>query len=81
MTSDESLEPLLTAAEVAVVLGIAVGTVRNWAAQKRLPSAKLNGALRFRPSDLRQWIGRCHRPVQDERLGLRVDCQAAGGGI
>jgi excisionase family DNA binding protein len=69
MTTDEPrVAPLLTADEVARLLHVAVGTVRNWAYQRRLPSTKVNGALRFRPADIQGVIERGRRESQDERL-------------
>jgi excisionase family DNA binding protein len=69
MTTDEAaLKPLLTASEVARVLHVAVGTVRNWAYQRRLPSTKVNGILRFRPADIQGVIERGRRESQDTRL-------------
>ena len=62
MTTDEAaLTPLLTASEVARVLHVAVGTVRNWAQQRRLPSTKVNGTLRFRRADIQAVIDRGER--------------------
>jgi excisionase family DNA binding protein len=68
MTTDEArLAPLLTADEVARLLHVAVGTVRNWARERRLPSTKVNGALRFRPADIQGVIERGTREPQDTR--------------
>ena len=69
MTTDEAgLTPLLTASEVGRLLHVAVGTVRNWAYQRRLPSTKVNGALRFRPADIQAVIERGTRESRETRL-------------
>lgn len=47
---------LLTAAEAAHFLGYTEGTVRNKASNGEIPTVKLGVALRFRLSDLRQWV-------------------------
>jgi excisionase family DNA binding protein len=47
---------LLTAREVAELLGFAAGTIVDWAEQGRLPHFKLGSALRFRESEIVEWI-------------------------
>ena len=49
-------EVLWTARDVAALYQVSAGTIRNWSSQKKLPSLKVNGALRFRPSVLREWL-------------------------
>jgi excisionase family DNA binding protein len=51
-----ALERLLTAREVAELLGFASGTVVNWAERGEVPSFKLGGRLRFRESEVVEWI-------------------------
>lgn len=53
-------ERLLTAREVADLLGFAAGTIVDWAEQGRLPYFKIGSALRFRESELVEWID-CQR--------------------
>ena len=61
---------VLTASELAAAWNVSPGTVRNWASQRRLPSVKINGALRFRPSDLQRWLTGRKRPVAG------IECQS-----
>lgn len=50
-------ERLLTAREVAELLGMAPATVLDWFEAGRLPGFKLNGrAVRFRPSEVAAWL-------------------------
>lgn len=65
--SGNSLEDrLLTAAEAARYLGYAEGTVRNYAAEGKIPSVKLP-ALRFRRSALDAWIEERDAEVRAQR--------------
>jgi excisionase family DNA binding protein len=47
---------LLTAREVAAVLGFAAGTIVDWAEAGRIPHFKIGKALRFRESEILEWI-------------------------
>ena len=47
---------LLTAAEAGRFLGYSEGTVRNKASAGEIPYVKLGTALRFRLSDLEDWV-------------------------
>jgi excisionase family DNA binding protein len=48
---------LLTAREVAELLGVSASTVLDWFEARRLPGFKLNGhAVRFRESELEAWL-------------------------
>jgi excisionase family DNA binding protein len=47
---------LLTAREVAELLGFAAGTIVDWAEQDRIPHFKIGSALRFRESEIVDWI-------------------------
>jgi excisionase family DNA binding protein len=47
---------LLTAREVAELLGFASGTIVDWAEQGRIPHFKIRSALRFRESELVEWL-------------------------
>lgn len=50
------IEPLLTAAELAEILGFSAGTVVDWSERGELPSFKLGGKLRFRESEVEAWL-------------------------
>jgi excisionase family DNA binding protein len=47
---------LLTAREVAELLGFAADTIVDWAEQGRIPYFKIGSALRFRESEVVDWI-------------------------
>lgn len=49
-------ERLLTARELAELLGFAAGTVVDWAERGELPAFKLGGRLRFRESEVLDWL-------------------------
>jgi excisionase family DNA binding protein len=50
------LEPLLTAREVADILNVSASTVLDWHECGRLPSFKLGRAVRFRRSEIAEWL-------------------------
>jgi excisionase family DNA binding protein len=50
------LERLLTAAEIADLLGFQPGTVVDWAERGEVPSFKVGGRLRFRESEVAGWL-------------------------
>jgi len=49
-------ERLLTARELAELLGFQAGTVVDWAEAGTLPAFKLGGRLRFRESEVLAWL-------------------------
>jgi excisionase family DNA binding protein len=51
-----TLDRLLTAREVAELLGFAAGTIVDWAEQGRIPHFKIGQALRFRESEVVEWL-------------------------
>lgn len=61
-----SEDRLLTAAAAAEFLGYSEGTVRNKASAGELPFVKLGTALRFRLSELEQWVA--ERDAEGKRL-------------
>lgn len=56
------LDRLLTAAEVADLLGFQPGTVVNWAERGEVPSFKVGGRLRFRQSEVVAWLEERRQP-------------------
>ena len=50
------LEQLLTTRALADLLGFAPGTIIDWAERGELPSFKVGGRLRFRESEILDWI-------------------------
>jgi excisionase family DNA binding protein len=49
-------ERLLTARELAELLGFAAGTIVDWAETGEVPAFKLGGRLRFRESEVEAWL-------------------------
>jgi PTS system nitrogen regulatory IIA component len=49
-------ERLLTARELADLLGFAAGTVVDWAERGDVPAFKIGGRLRFRESEVLAWL-------------------------
>ena len=50
------LEPLLKARELAELLGFSPATVVDWAERGELPAFKIGGRLRFRESEVAEWL-------------------------
>ncbi len=62
-----TLERLLTARELADVLGMAPATVLDWHEAGRIPSFKIGTAVRFRASEVEAWLDGCRRgPIESE---------------
>jgi excisionase family DNA binding protein len=64
-------DQLLTASEVADMLGFAAGTIVDWAEAGKVPAFKLGGRLRFRWSEVSEWLeeqrvisASCQRPMR-----------------
>lgn len=61
-------EPLVTANFIADVLGVRPDTVLDWFEDGRLPGFKVGRAVRFRWSEIEEWLTACRRgpdrPVQ-----------------
>ena len=61
----ESLEPLLTVQELATYLGVPVATIYGWRYRREGPTGfRIGRHLRFRRSDVEDWITQQHRPAQ-----------------
>ncbi len=50
------MERLLTVTEVAGILQISPGTLRNWCSSRQINFVKVNGAVRFDPSEISTFI-------------------------
>lgn len=50
------IEPLLTAAELAEILGFSAATVVDWSEAGTIPAFKIGGRLRFRESEVEDWL-------------------------
>ena len=51
-----SLEPMLTASQLAEVLGFQPGTIVGWYERGELPGYRIGGRLRFRESEIVEWL-------------------------
>jgi excisionase family DNA binding protein len=49
-------ERLLTARELAELLGFAAGTIVDWAEAGKVPAFKVGGRFRFRASEVEAWL-------------------------
>jgi excisionase family DNA binding protein len=59
MTSDAVTGRLLTARQVAELIGVSTETVLRWTRRGELPAIRLpGGALRYREADLDDWLSR-----------------------
>jgi len=52
----EDLERLMTVREVADLMQLNSKTVERMARSGRLPSLRVSGRVRFRPSDIASWL-------------------------
>jgi excisionase family DNA binding protein len=66
-------ERLLTAADLAEVLGFAAGTIVDWAEKGTIPAFKVGGRLRFREREVLEWL-------EAQRVGPRPSNGPAAGG-
>jgi excisionase family DNA binding protein len=64
------MESMMTARQVAELLGVHENWVYDQAASGELPSYKLGGTRRFDPGELRGWITE-HREAERERPAKR----------
>jgi excisionase family DNA binding protein len=54
------IERLLTAAELAGLLGFSPATIVDWYERGDLPGLKVGGRLRFRESEVEAWLEARH---------------------
>ena len=54
--TNETRSEILIATEIALWLRMKGSTIYAWAAAGKIPSVKLNGAIRFVRSDIERWI-------------------------
>jgi excisionase family DNA binding protein len=72
-------ERLLTAREVADLLGFARGTIVDWFEAGKLPGFRVGGRLRFRASEVEVWLeGHRRGPEVTECAGREVSRQPSG---
>lgn len=65
MSGERNGEPLWGYEEAAEYLGVAVSTVKRWAAQRKIPVVKLGQLNRFLPSALRAWVAENSQPAEE----------------
>lgn len=66
-----SAERLLSAAELAELLGFAPGTIVDWAERGSVPAFKLGGRLRFRLAEVEAWLEGQRLPESRTQGGKR----------
>jgi excisionase family DNA binding protein len=76
------LEIYMTIEEVAAYLKLAAQTIRKYVLNKSIPYRKVKKSVRFRLSEIEQWIdnggGDCSGPAEEGREGdLFADVEAA----
>lgn len=68
-TTTSTIESLLDADQVAERLGVEPRFVRRLVEERRIPFCKLGKFVRFRPSDIDEWLGNCTVDRVDHCLG------------
>jgi excisionase family DNA binding protein len=61
-------EPLLTVQELSEATKIARSTLYEWAHEGYIPHLKVRGCLRFRSSEVSQWLEQHSRPGRQESI-------------
>ncbi len=67
-----ALERLYTAEQVAELFSLKRKTIYGWAEQGRIPCYKIGKALRFRESELREFIETSRIPLTDSKTQIKV---------
>jgi excisionase family DNA binding protein len=55
------MERLLNIKELSQVLSVKAGTIYTWIHQELIPYYKLNGLVRFRESEINEWLKKKQR--------------------
>lgn len=55
---------LVDANAIAEYLGVSYQTVCRWAGERRIPSVKIGGALRFKMSAIEHWVSENERKAR-----------------
>jgi excisionase family DNA binding protein len=73
---------LLTAREVADLLGVSAETVLRWTRRGELPAFRLpGGALRYRADELERWLGEHATAAPGRESASNPDRRRQGNGI
>jgi excisionase family DNA binding protein len=59
------METLWDIGELGRLANIKVATLRKYVAQRKVPFVKVGRLVRFRPSEVEQWISQCAHAVQE----------------
>ena len=59
---------LLTVKDMATWLQMKEKTIYAWASQRKIPSVKVNGVIRFDARAIELWLQKCHVPVGPPRM-------------
>lgn len=54
---------LLTVKDLAIRLQVRDNTIYGWVSQRKIPSIRINGAIRFDGREIEQWLQTCHVPI------------------
>ncbi|MBI4528137.1 MAG: helix-turn-helix domain-containing protein [Deltaproteobacteria bacterium] len=57
-----TLEPLLSAEELAKILGVDIGHIHAQARSRKIPSVRIGKYRKFCPSQIKKWLDRKHTP-------------------
>ncbi len=67
-----ALERLYTVDQVAELFSLKKKTIYTWAEKRRIPSYRIGKALRFRESELREFIEASRIPLTDSQTATKV---------
>lgn len=56
---------LLTIKDMTVLLNVDRSTIYRWMKEKGLPAIKIDGALRFKEDEVKEWVDRVSKKVGD----------------
>ncbi|MCH7765055.1 MAG: helix-turn-helix domain-containing protein [Acidobacteria bacterium] len=74
-----ALERLYTVEQVAELFSLKKKTLYAWAEQGRIPCFKIGKALRFRESELREFIEASRIPLTDSETQIKVRAKQQEG--
>jgi predicted DNA-binding transcriptional regulator AlpA len=60
----DDIPELLTFEDVSRITKIKVNTLRKWVTNKQIPNVKVNGAIRFCPGEIKDWLAKKNRGIK-----------------
>ncbi len=54
--SEAKISEIMTAEEVAKYIGFSKKTIRNWTSERKIPYVKLGNAVRYRKTQIDNWL-------------------------